>query len=149
MLVAVGLATGCFLPAAVAGDVKKLVDGRMETRHFPKLCGNSACDTHRFETCANCPADCGRCAGGPPELVALAPEAGPAQRWVSIFGRHLEAVQRVWIVHTNQGRTALRHRRRGTALQVYIPANSSGGVIHIQVRGQVRVTGLSYSVRTP
>jgi hypothetical protein len=68
---------------------------------------------------------------------------------VSIFGLHLGAVQRLWLVHPGQGRTALRHRRRGTALQVYIPAGSKGGVIHTLVRGQVHVTGLRYTVRAP
>lgn len=148
-LLAAGFAAGCFLPAAVAGDVKKLVDGRHEAPRIAKLCGNGACDTHRFETCATCPADCGRCESGTPDLVALVPDSGPAQRWVSIFGLHLGAVLRLWIVHPSQGRRALRHRRRGTALQVYIPPNSRGGVIHIQVRGQVYVTGLRYSVDSP
>lgn len=146
-LLAVGLVSGCFLPAAVAGDVKKLVDGRRVTRHFPKLCGNGVCDTHRFESCGHCPADCGPCETGSPALVTLSPEVGPARRWVSIFGVRLGAVQRLWIVHPTQGRTALRHRRRGTALQVHIPAHSLGGVIHIQVQGKIRATTLRYTVR--
>lgn len=146
-LMAVGLLGGCFLPAAVAGDVKKLVDGRRVTPHFPKLCGNGACDTHRFESCLHCPADCGPCETGSPELVTLAPEAGPARRWVSIFGLRLGTVQRLWIVHPSQGRTPLRHRRRGTALQVHIPAHCRGGVIHILVQGKVRATDLRYTVR--
>lgn len=145
-LLAAGLTAGCPLPAMVAGDIKKLVDGRHESPQIAKLCGNGVCDTHRFETCAQCPADCGRCERGEPELVTLTPETGPARRWVSIFGLSLGAVQRLWLVHPSQGRTALRHRRRGTALQVHIPAGSKGGVIHIQVGGQVRTTALRYSI---
>ena len=111
------------------------------------MCGNGVCDTHRFETCGSCPADCGRCERGEPELLALSPELGGAARWVSIFGRHLGAVQRIWLVHPGQGRTLLRHRRRGTALQVHIPAGSRGGDLQIQVAGRVRATTLSYTVR--
>ncbi len=149
VLLAVGFAAGCFLPAAVAVDVKKLVDGRHPNPQFPELCGNGACDTHRFETCAQCPADCGRCETGEPDLVTLTPEVGSAKRWVSIFGLRLGAVQRLWLVHPSQGRTSLLHRRRGTALQVHIPANSKGGVLHIQVGGKVRTTELRYTVQAP
>jgi hypothetical protein len=138
-------ATACGPSFLVLAKIDDAIEDHKDRRLPPYLCGNAICDRSRGESCQSCPADCGTCATAPPQLVALAPESGPAGRWVAIFGTHLDRVGRLWLAR-GAALVPLRHRRAGTALEVFIPPGSKGGVLHMESRGRRLPTRLSYSV---
>lgn len=131
-----------FVLAKIDDAVERYKDQRLP----PYLCGNAICDRGRGESCRSCPADCGRCDRLPPELMALAPEAGKANRWVSVFGSNLGRVEHVWLTQGTR-LVRLRHKHVGTRLNIFIPANATGGTVHVESGGKRRPTPLSYAVR--
>lgn len=130
----------------VLAKIDDAIEDHKDRRLPPYLCGNAICDRGRGESCKSCPADCGPCNTAAPELVALAPESGKANRWVSVFGAHLDRVQRMWLAQGGK-LVLIRHRRVSTRLEVFIPAGSTGGTLYVEARGKRRPTQLSYSVR--
>jgi len=143
---ALGGVLACGPAFFVLAKIDDAVEDYKDRRLPPYLCGNAICDRGRGESCKGCPADCGPCEKAAPELMALTPESGQANRWVSMFGAHLDQVDRVWLAQGTQ-LVALRHRRVGTRLDVFIPADSTGGTVHVESGGKRRATQLSYEVR--
>jgi len=129
----------------VLAKIDDAVEDYKDRRLPPYLCGNAICDRGRGESCRSCAADCGPCDTAGPDLVALAPESGKANRWVSVFGAHLGRVERLWLAQGDK-LVPIRHRRVSTRLDVFIPAGSTGGTLHVQARGRRRPTKLSYAV---
>ncbi len=147
LFVALGLCglVACGPVFFVLAKIDDAVEDYKDRRPPPYLCGNAICDRGRGESCGSCSADCGTCTKAAPELVALAPESGQANRWVSVFGAHLQSVKRMWLVQGGK-RIPLRIRWVSPRLEVFIPAGSLGGTLHLEVRGKRRPTGLSYRV---
>ncbi len=137
--------SGCGPAFLVLAKIDDAVERYKDRRLPPYLCGNAICDRGRGESCKSCPTDCGSCDSAPPELVAVAPETGKANRWVSVFGSHLDRVQRVWLAQGSK-LVALRHKRVHTRLEIFIPAGSAGGVLHLEADGKRRPTQLSYAI---
>jgi hypothetical protein len=130
----------------VLAKIDDALEAHRDQQLPPYLCGNAICDRERGESCRSCSADCGPCDKAAPELVALTPESGKANRWVSVFGTHLGSVERMWMAQGDK-LLLLRHRRVSTRLEIFIPAGSTSGTLHVQVHGKRRSTKLSYDVR--
>ncbi len=143
------LALGCLVACGpvflVLAKIDDAVEDYKDRRPPPYLCDNAICDRERGESCGSCPADCGPCAKSAPELMALAPESGKANRWVSVFGAHLGSVDRIWLAQGGKF-VLIRHRRVSARLDVFIPAGSIGGTLYVEVGGKRLPTLLSYRV---
>lgn len=132
----------------VLAKVDDAVEDYKDRRPPPYICGNGLCDRERGETCRSCPKDCAPCDEQPPQLMTLSPESGKAYRWVTIFGTHLERIDRMWLAHDGK-LTPIRHKRVGAQLMVFIPWGSPGGTLHVESQGQRRPTPLRYVVYPP
>jgi hypothetical protein len=82
-----------------------------------------------------------------PRVVDVSPESGPPKAWLTITGRNLERVTKVWLKHAKHGRVALVTKlESSTLLKAYVPEGCKGGAFEYEAYGETVTTSFSYIV---
>lgn len=82
-----------------------------------------------------------------PRIVDVFPDRGPPKKWITITGRNLDRIQKMWVNHRRHGRVELVLKRVSKAkLQAYIPAGCKGGALEVLVYNRRSTTSFAYIV---
>lgn len=82
-----------------------------------------------------------------PRIVDVFPDRGPPKKWITITGRNLDRIQKMWVNHRRYGRVELVLKKVSKAkLQVYIPAGCKGGALEIMAYNRRITTSFAYIV---
>ncbi len=82
-----------------------------------------------------------------PRIVDVFPDRGPPKKWVTITGRNLDRIQKMWVNHRRYGRVELVLKRISKVkLQAYIPAGCKGGALEIMTYNRRSTTSFAYIV---
>jgi len=89
-----------------------------------------------------------------PRIVDVFPDRGPPKKWITITGRNLDRIQKMWVNHRRYGRVELVLKQISKIkIQAYIPAGCKGGALEVLVYNQRNTTSFAYIVprkyRTP
>ena len=82
-----------------------------------------------------------------PRIVDVFPDRGPPKKWITITGRNLDRIQKMWVNHRRYGRVELVLKKISKIkLQAYIPAGCKGGALEVKVYNRRTTTSFAYIV---
>jgi IPT/TIG domain len=82
-----------------------------------------------------------------PRIVDVFPDRGPPKKWITITGRNLDRIQKMWVNHRRYGRVELVLKKISKIkLQAYIPAGCKGGALEIMAYKHRKTTSFAYIV---
>ncbi len=80
-------------------------------------------------------------------IVDVFPDRGPPKKWITITGRNLDRIQKMWVNHRRYGRVELVLKKISKSkLQAYIPSGCKGGALEIMVFKRRSTTSFAYIV---
>jgi len=82
-----------------------------------------------------------------PRIVDVFPDRGPPKKWITITGRNLDRIQKMWVNHRRHGRVELVLKKISKIkIQAYIPAGCKGGALEIMSYKRRSTTSFAYIV---
>ncbi|MFH2010666.1 MAG: IPT/TIG domain-containing protein [bacterium] len=129
----------------VTFDLLRLDDLRIKVR-VPKASYTGTVEVRCYGKFGRAPKDF-KISRPKPRIVDVFPDRGPPLKWITITGRNLNRLSKIWLNHRKHGRVELVLKvLSDTKVQAYVPAGCKGGALEIMAYGRLMTTSYSYIV---